>query len=85
MNIQNISLATHRECVQYAMKEGTVVNPTPAASNQTTRRGSAIDGRDKIQAVPDVAARRAERKTNAELLRAPADRERQDAVHAEGT
>ncbi len=53
--MQNISLHSHREWVQYAIMEGMVAKPMPAASSHTTRRGSAIEGRDSSQAVPTVA------------------------------
>ena len=44
------------EWVQYAMIEGMVAKAMPAASSQTTRRGSAMRGRDRSQAVPIVAS-----------------------------
>ena len=38
------------------MIDGIVASATPAASSQTTRRGSAIAGRDRNHAVPTVAS-----------------------------
>ena len=38
------------------MMEGMVARPMPPASSHTTRRGSAMEGRDSSQAVATVAS-----------------------------